>query len=96
MEKNIINVRRPSGQIEQVDLTSRFPFLTSAHYEKICASTLAAGRGEVLGFASGGIGKEIAVDSAAFARSRRTYAAILGGSLNENDDTSNRSIRGAY
>lgn len=96
MEKNVIIVKRPTGQIEHVDISAKFPFLTKANYEKMIRMTREAGRGEIIGFASGGLGKEIAVDTGAFARSRRTYAAILGGSLNENDDTSNRSLRGGY
>ena len=52
---NIIKIKRPNGKIEEVDLTSKFPAITKATYEKLVRMNREAGRGEVLGFVRGGI-----------------------------------------
>lgn len=33
--KNVIQIRRPNGQLEAVDISAKFPFLTKANYEKM-------------------------------------------------------------
>jgi hypothetical protein len=47
--RNTLTIRRPSGDIEVVDITERFPGgLSGDALAKVRAATLAAGRGEVL------------------------------------------------
>ncbi len=94
--KNIVSIRRPSGIIEEVALKGNFIYvISSAEFEKMTRMTREAGRGEILGFVSGGV-KKIEIDANAGSRSRATIAAIIGGSLSENDDTSASAIRGGY
>ena len=92
---NIVKIKRPNGTIEIKDITSKFPVITQAIFEKLVAVNAAAGS-EILGFVEGGISKPVAVSAASFANSRRTIAAILGGSRDENDDTSASRLRGGY
>ena len=94
--KNIVSIRRPSGIIEEVALKGNFIYvISSAEFEKMTRMTREAGRGEILGFVSGGI-KKIEIDANAGYRSRATIAAIIGGSLSENADTSANALRGGY
>lgn len=47
--RNTITVRRPSGDIEVLDVTERFPGgLAGEALSKVAAATKAAGRGDVL------------------------------------------------
>ena len=94
--KNIVSIRRPSGIIEEVALKGNFIYvISSAEFEKMTRMTREAGRGEILGFISGGI-KKIEIDANAGYRSRATIASIIGGSLSENEDTSANALRGGY
>jgi hypothetical protein len=94
--KNIVSIRRPSGIVEEVALKGNFIYvITAAEFEKMTRMTREAGRGEILGFISGGV-KKIEIDANAGRRSRATIAAVLGGSLSENDDTSATALRGGY
>ena len=94
--KNIVSIRRPSGIIEEVALNGSFIYvITTPEFEKMIRMTREAGRGEILGFVSGGI-KKIEIDANAGYRSRATIAAIIGGSLSENADTSASALRGGY
>jgi len=86
-EKNIIQVRRPTGKIEEVDISIKFPFITAETFAKLVAHNKALGT-EVIGFVSGGIGVAKKVDTGAFRRSRAAYARVIGGSLSEDDDIS--------
>ena len=92
---NIVRIKRANGMIEERDITAKFPIITQATYDKLVAINAAAGS-EILGFVEGGISKPVAVDAASFARSRRTIGAILGGSRDENDDTSASAMRGGF
>jgi hypothetical protein len=94
--KNIVSIRRPSGIIEEVALKGNFIYVISAaEFEKMIRMTREAGRGEILGFVSGGV-KKIKIDANAGRRSRATIAAVLGGSLSESADTSASALRGGY
>jgi len=94
--KNIVSIRRPSGTVEEVALKGNFIYvITAAEFEKMVKMTREAGRGEILGFVSGGV-KKIATDANAGSRSRATIAAVIGGSLSEHADTSASALRGGY
>ena len=93
-----------AGELAYLDtfagLTAKWPTIMQADYEKMVRVTREAGRGEILGFAEGGITTKAELDAriAALPKSnpRRTIAAILGGSLEENDDINARALRGGY
>jgi len=100
--KNVLKIRRVNGEIELVDITAKWPTIRQSDYDKMVRLNREHGRGDVLGFAEGGItssaeiASRIENASAAAAASRRTIASILGGSLDENADTSARAARGGY
>ena len=98
--KNIIRIQRPSGEVELKDITAKWPTIMQADYDKMVKVTREMGGSIILGFAEGGITTkaELAerVANLPYSNSRRTVAAILGGSLDENDDTSARALRGGY
>jgi hypothetical protein len=94
--KNIVSIRRPSGIVEEVTLRGNFIYvITAAEFEKMIKMTREAGRGEILGFVSGGL-KKIQIDANAGRRSLATIAAVIGGSLSEHADTSATALRGGY
>ncbi len=100
--KNVLKIRRVNGEIELVDITAKWPTIRQSDYDKMVRLNREHGRGDVLGFAEGGITSSAEIASrmenasAAAAASRRTIASILGGSLDENADTSARAARGGY
>jgi hypothetical protein len=100
--KNVLKIRRVNGEIELVDITAKWPTITQADFDKMVRLNREHGRGEVLGFAEGGITSSAEIArrmenaSAAAAASRRAIASILGGSLDENADISARAARGGY
>jgi hypothetical protein len=97
MSKNIIRIQRPSGDIELKDITAKWPTIMQADFDKMVKVTREMTGSIILGFAEGGVrSKAELAASLPYSNSRRTIAAILGGSLNENDDTSARALRGGY
>jgi hypothetical protein len=97
---NIIKIKRQNGKIELVDITAKWPTITQEDYDKMVRLNREAGRGEILGFAHGGITSKAELDArmkvAGKLNPRRTVAAILGGSLDENDDINATALRGGY
>ena len=98
--KNIIRIQRPSGEVELKDITAKWPTIMQADYDKMVKVTREMTGSIILGFAEGGITTkaELAerIANLPYSNSRRTVAAILGGSLDENDDTSDRALRGGF
>lgn len=49
--KTTIKIKRPSGEIEILDVSEKFPMgLTDGMFSQIAAATKAAGRGDVLSY----------------------------------------------
>lgn len=50
MRKTYINIKRPEGHIEKVDVSAKFNGLTDKLFESVKAATAKAGKGECLSY----------------------------------------------